>query len=133
MPSGNSPGNVCPILRCESRFPNGVSAPLTRQADTPFDVIFQDVHLDLVPAVRMREVEDQHVAPPHSPKPRHAVNLGLLQSQRRVEVEQPCAERRFPNRHEIPFDQLRLHRVAGDAEGGGATCCHLTRMRSEER
>ena len=66
----------------------------------------------------MREVEDQHVAPPHSPKPRHAVNLGLLQSQRRVEVEQPCAERRFPNRHEIPFDQLRLHRVAGDAEGG---------------
>lgn len=36
---------------------------VARQSDTPFDVVFQDMHLDLVPAVGMREVEDQHVAP----------------------------------------------------------------------
>ena len=91
---------------------------VARQSDTPFDVVFQDMHLDLVPAVGMREVEDQHVAPLCFPKSRCAVYLGLFQPQRRVEVEQPCAERRFPDRHEIPFDQFRLHRVAGDAEGG---------------
>ena len=76
------------------------------------------MHLDLVPAVRMREVEDQHIAPPYSPKSRYAVYCGLFQPQCRIEVEQSCAERRFPNRHKVPFDQFRLHRVAGDAEGG---------------
>ena len=65
----------------------------------------------------MREVEDQHIAPLCFPESRHAVYLGLFQPQRRVEVEQPCAERRFPDRHKVPFRQFRLHRVAGDAEG----------------
>ena len=76
------------------------------------------MHLDLVPAVGMWEVEDQHITPLGFPKSRCAVYLGLFQPQCRIEVEQPCAERRFPDRHEIPFDQLRFHRVAGDTEGG---------------
>ena len=88
------------------------------QRDAPFDVILQDVHLNFAPVVRMREVEDQDVAPPRLAQSRHAVNLRLLQPERRVHVEQPRPERRLPDPHIVPLHQSRLHRVAGYAEGG---------------
>ena len=91
---------------------------VARQSDTPFDVVFQDMHLDLVPAVGMREVEDQHVAPLCFPKSRCAVYLGLFQPQRRVESNSRAPSVGFQTATKSPSTSSRLHRVAGDAEGG---------------